>query len=186
MASRVLDPGGPWVFEDLPALDLPDDGRRYEVVDGHLVVTPPPSHVHQRVGSRLLVQLARSCPPEWETVYEFGLPLGTDGRVPDLAVVRAARPDRPGPYPWRADDVGLVVEIMSPSSRKTDLFAKPGEYAEAGIPLFWRVDLEPEVVLHAFRLTTSGYREVQTVRTSAPVPVPWGMTAVDVTALAAS
>jgi Uma2 family endonuclease len=174
MSSSPLDPAGPWTFDQLT--DLPDDGRRYEVVDGHLVVTPPPSQAHQLVGNRLLGQLRDPCPPEWEVVLEFAVPLGSDGRVPDLAVVRRRTLDSSAtPYPQGPAEFGLVVEVTSRSTRKTDLFAKPGEYAEAGIPLFWRVEREPELAVHAFRLGATGYRDVTVVRgAGGTCPVPWG------------
>ncbi len=179
MSSSMLDPAGPWIFDQL--VDLPDDGRRYEVVDGHLVVTPPPSQEHQSVSNRLHRQLSEQCPPEWEVVFEFALPLGSDGRVPDLAVVRR-RPLSfgPRPYPQGPAEFGLVVEVTSPSTRKTDLFAKPGEYAEAGIPLFWRVERTPELAVHAFRLAESGYRDVTVVRgAGGTCPAPWGDVDID-------
>ncbi|HWH30599.1 MAG TPA: Uma2 family endonuclease [Mycobacteriales bacterium] len=173
MSSVVPQHRGPWHFDELA--DLPEDGRRYEVVDGALHVTPPPGHLHQAVGADLLAQLARQCAPPWRVAYEWPLPLGTDGRVPDLAVVRSDAPVRgAGPYPVGSEQVGLVVEIVSPSSRKTDRFAKPGEYAEAGIPLFWRVETDPDVVLHAFRLVDGGYVETAVVRDAGEVDVPWG------------
>ncbi|MBW3640730.1 MAG: Uma2 family endonuclease [Actinobacteria bacterium] len=85
-----------------------------------LVVTPPPGQLHQPVGAELFLQLVRSAPSPWRVVYEWPLPLGTDGRVPDLAVVRDDAPLRvSGPYPAGPEHVGLVVEIVSPSSRKT-------------------------------------------------------------------
>jgi Uma2 family endonuclease len=181
VSTSMLDPAGPWQFDQLAT--LPDDSRRYEVVDGHLVVTPPPSQDHQLVAGRLHEQLAAACPPEWEVVQEYPLPLGTDGRVPDLAVVRRrALASRSEPYPQGPGDFGLVVEISSPSTRKTDLFAKPGEYAEAGIPLFWRVDLQPELAVHPFRLGPYGYRPY-TVRGSR-CPVPWGTVELDLPRLA--
>jgi Uma2 family endonuclease len=102
--------------------------------------------------------------------------MGTDGRVPDLAVVTADAPVGRGrpPYPVGPEHVGLVVEVVSPSSRKTDRFAKPGEYDEAGIPLFWRVETEPDLLLLAHRLVDGAYRQVAEVTASAAVPVPWG------------
>ncbi len=115
--------------------------------------------------------IAHACPAEWEVVQEYALPLGSDGRVPDLAVVRRRPlPSGTQPYPQGLKDFGLVVEISSPSTRKTDLFAKPGEYAEAGIPLFWRVDLQPELAVHPFRLGPDGYVPVDVLRSSWPVP----------------
>lgn len=181
MSSGVPEHGGPWLFDELA--DLADDDRRYEVVDGALVVTPPPGQLHQAVGAELFRQLDRSCPPGWRVAYEWPLPLGTDGRVPDLAVIRDDAPLRgSGPYPAGPEYVGLVVEIVSPSSRKTDRFAKPGEYAEAAIPLFWRVETEPSVVLHAFVLQDGAY--VETATSPGALFVPWGTLAVDLSRFA--
>ncbi len=181
--STVVPPHRyPWQFEELA--ELPEDDRRYEVVDGTLVVTPPPGQLHQAVGADLLSQLALLAPPGWRVAYEWPLPMGTDGRVPDLAVVRRDAAVRgPGPYPVGPEHVGLVVEIVSPSSRKTDRFAKPGEYAEAGIPLFWRVETEPDVVLHAFRLVDGAYVEAAVVTDVGVAPVPWGEACMDLTSL---
>lgn len=178
MSRVVPQHEGPWRFEELA--DLPDDGRRYEVVDGALLVTPPPGHLHQAVAAELLVQLARQQTPQWRVVHEWALPLGTDGRVPDLAVVRRDAPIRgKGPYPVGPQQVGLVVEVVSPSSRKTDRFAKPGEYAEAGLPLFWRVETEPEVVLHAMRLADGAYVVTDVLRDVGELNVPWGRATID-------
>jgi Uma2 family endonuclease len=184
MSSTVHDHRGPWRFDDLA--QLPDDGRRYEVVDGSLVVSPPPSQAHQLLGAGLLRQLTRQCPDDWVVAYEFPLPMGTDGRVPDLAVVRADAPFGPSrsPYPVGPAHVGLLVEIVSPSSRKTDRFAKPGEYAEAGIPLFWRVESEPDLLLVAHRLADGRYEEVAAVAVAGLVPVPWGTARIDLASLA--
>lgn len=179
MSQSIVDLDGPWVFDQVA--DLPRDGRRYEVVDGHLVVTPPPSQAHQSVANRLQAQLAADAPRDWEILVEYALPLGSDGRVPDIAVVRrrplaSARP----PYPQGPEDFGLVIEVTSPSTRKTDLFAKPGEYAEAGIALFWRIDLDPELVVTAWRLEAGAYTPAAVVRgAGGDCPVPWGEITLD-------
>lgn len=182
--STMRDLAGPWRFDDLA--DLPDDDLRYEVVDGSLVVSPAPSQWHQRIGAELLGQLAAQCPPQWQVVYEFAVPMGTDGRVPDLAVIDTRAPLRPGgpPYPVGPEHVGLVVEVVSPSSRKTDRFAKPGEYAEAGIGLFWRVETEPGLLLVAHRLVDGGYGQVTALSGAGNVPVPWGTARIDLGRLA--
>ena len=181
MGSTIQDHRGPWRFDELP--HLPDDGRRYEVVDGSLVASPPPSQSHQLVCAELVRQLLAQCPEEWRVVLEWPLPMGTDGRVPDLAVVAAAAPlaAGPSPYPIGPEHVGLVAEVVSPSSRKTDRFAKPGEYAEAGIPLLWRVETDPVLLLVAHRLTGPSYEEVAVLDRSGPAPVPWGAAHVDLT-----
>lgn len=181
MSITPLDRAGPWSFEELADRDDLPEGYRYEVVDGHLVVTPPPAQRHQLAGAVLFHQLMCACPVEWLVATDFGLRLGTDGRVPDLAVVRAAPPTGTGPYPRGPEAFGLVVEIMSPGSRKTDLFAKPGEYAEVGIPLFWRLDLDPAPRLHAFGLRAGSYSTV--VDGAGAVPVPWGELHVDLRAI---
>jgi Uma2 family endonuclease len=181
--STIFEHQGPWRFDELAG--LPDDGRRYEVVDGALVVSPPPGQLHQLVGAELFRQLAASCPPRWRVVYEWPLPLGTDGRVADLAVVRSGLPLRGAgrPYPVGPEHVGLVVEVVSPSSRKTDRFAKPGEYAEAGIPLFWRVETEPEVVVHAQRRHGDGYVLTSRPAGAGRLDVPWGSVEIDLRAV---
>ena len=177
MSVLSLDHPGPWRFEELT--DLPDDGRRFEVVDGNLVVTPPSTQYHQAVSSLIYQELMRACPDDWRVYAEFALPLGTDGRVPDVAVVRADAPiRRRRPYPVGPEYFGLVAEVVSPRTRKTDRFTKPGEYAEAGVPLYWRVELEPEVRLHGFVLQGERYVEVH-----GPLPVPWGQLELDLSSL---
>lgn len=179
MDTTEIQRAGAWRFDQLDG--LPDDGHRYEVVDGLLVVSPPPTGWHQLVAGELQVQLARQCPPQWRVLHELGLQLGTDGRVPDLAVIDAAAPLH---VPFFAPQhFGLVVEVVSRSSRKTDRFAKPGEYAEAGIPLFWRVETEPDVVLVAYALTAASYEQVVVVTDAGSVPTPWGAADIDLTGL---
>lgn len=60
-------------------------------------------------------------------------------RVPDMVVTRVGGPEAR----LTAADVLLAVEIISPRSRNLDLHLKPCEYAEAGIPHYWVVDLDP-------------------------------------------
>lgn len=123
--------------------------------------------------------LDQQAPEGWFAINEFALPLGTDGRVPDVAVVRSGAPvtDTSKRYPVGPEWFGLVVEVVSPRTAKTDRFLKPAEYAAAGVPLFWRVELLPEVVIHGFRLEAGAY-----VPTQQP-EAPWGPVTVDVEAL---
>ena len=170
-----------WRAQDLVDADLPD-GFRCEVVDGHLVVTPAPGNPHGLVAAELTRQLLNDCQEPWDVVAPVNLLMGTDLRIPDLAVIHgdAARdPAWLGPASF-----GLVVEVTSPSTRKTDLFAKPGEYAEAGIPLFWRVDLEPSLRLHAFALEGTSYTEVAVIDRVGVAPAPWGDVAIDLSRVA--
>ena len=182
MDTTELHRAGHWRFDQLG--ELPHDGRRYEVVDGLLVVSPPPAFWHQVVSAALVRELTAQAPPSWRVLFELGLPLGTDGRVPDISVVSARAPAGAGaPLPG-PEHVGLVVEVVSPSSRKTDRFAKPGEYAEAGIPLFWRVETEPQPVVTAYRLAAA-YEQVAVVVDTGAAPAPWGPVHLDLRDLTA-
>ena len=72
--------------------------------------------------------------------------------------------------------MALVVEVVSPGSRKTDRLFEPAEYAEAGVGSYWRVETEPDVVVHVHRLDDDAtYREVQQVRGVEQVAVPFAV-----------
>jgi len=119
----------------------PDDGLRYEILEGELLVTPAPSLVHQRVSKRLQRQL--------EVYFEaggggevFAAPADViltlhDVVEPDLLVVTdASQLSRRGVEGPPA----LVVEILSPSTRDRDQTLKARRYAELGVPHYWIVD----------------------------------------------
>lgn len=171
--SHVLDRLGPWTLDDLLGID--DEVHRFEVVDGTLVVSPPPPAFHQRVGRRLLFQLHDQVPAEWEAVYSEYVRLGTDGRQPDVALLRAGldAPRRRAGYPPEA--FGLVVEVVSPTSHRRDRVHKMVEYAEAGIPHYWLVELEPDVEVLAFELRDGVHRLTDRLSRGSgdlPGPVP--------------
>lgn len=137
MADVVAMPSaGPWTVDDLRG--LPDDGLRYELVDGLLVVSPPPTTLHQLAVSRLLVLLDAACPPGLVVLtspVEVRLS-ERDGVQPDVLVCTRAQvggPVVPGP-PL------LVVEVRSPSTARYDALAKRSVYEEAGVPSYWLVD----------------------------------------------
>jgi Uma2 family endonuclease len=172
MSVAHFDHVGPWTFDDLET--LPDDGWRYEVVDGALLMTPPPTDFHQAVARRLFLQLVRQATPDWEPVYEVAFRVRTDGRVPDLAVVRAGLPVRPREIAYAPTDFGLLVEVVSPTSTGMDRVLKPAEYAAAGIPCFWRVETEPAVEVIAYELIDGAYRESVRLSTgSGGLPAPY-------------
>ncbi|RZQ59549.1 Uma2 family endonuclease [Amycolatopsis suaedae] len=140
---------------------LPEDtSRRYELVEGVLLVSPRPAALHQRAMWRLAAQLEPGLPGRWgvltepELVIESRTPASV--RVPDLVVVQASgiSEDR---VRWEPDAVAMVVEILSPGSLRTDRVMKFAEYAEAGIDQYWIVDLDAPVSLTAFRLVDGAY-----------------------------
>jgi len=140
MSGAVARPD-PWTVEALYA--LPEDGMRHELLDGTLLVTPPPSVTHQVVAYRLRQVLAAAAPPDVEVIEAVGVAVPSGLLVPDVVVARAAAVHA-GPLYLEAADVLAVVEIVSPSSRAADRRWKPEAYAEAGIVVFWRVELEAE------------------------------------------
>ncbi len=142
-----------WTVYDLA--DLPDDGLRYEALDGQLVVTPPPVARHQEVVIRLLVQLRAQATQQWRVLHEQAVRLDTDWRVPDVVVVPASLPLEG--FLYQPDEVALAVEVVSASSRRTDRMVKPAEYAAAGVARYWRVETHPRVEVHAYELRGAIY-----------------------------
>lgn len=136
-------------LEDL--LHLPDDAPRVELVDGVIQVTPSPTLGHQNIASMLWAWLRTRAPEHLAATQAVGVALSSNScRQPDVLLHRAdVRLDRTFLLP---NDVVLAVEIASPSTRRVDRFAKPGEYAAAGIPHYWRVEQDP-VHVYAYRLT---------------------------------
>lgn len=144
--DAVEEPGGRWpaagtIRSQWTATDLdnlPDDGLRYEIVDGTLLVSPAPTPFHQRASRRLQRLLEGACPEGFE-VFDAPVdwrPDGTTSLQPDLLVVRTAdvTRDRLLGTPL------VVVEVLSPSSVRVDRTVKRDRYAEAGVAQYWIVD----------------------------------------------
>ena len=138
---------GPYFTVDI--LDqLPDDGNRYEVVYGELLVTPAPRWNHQEIVARLFVVLHQYLLrfPEGHLVMSpADVRWGRDtGVQPDLFVVPKAVART---MDWRQiRELLLVIEVVSPSSARADRFTKRRRYQEAGVPLYWIVDPKAEAV----------------------------------------
>ena len=173
VAVTRLPHGLPLTRADLDA--MPDDGHRYELIDGVLVVSPSPSGRHQDAVLELAVRL-RSASPDglWVMIAPFDVALGEDTvMIPDVLVARTSDlTDRDLPLP-----PVLAVEVLSPSTRRFDLMTKRSRFVSAGTPSYWAVDpVEPS--LTAWELDESGsYRQVAHVvggevfRASKPFPV---------------
>ena len=128
--------GAPLTEDDLAT--MPDDGHRYELIDGVLIVSPAPSINHQRCVRSLLVLLHAARQPEHEV-----LPGPVDVRfsrttvlIPDLLVARKS-----DLMPARLETAPvLVVEVLSPSTRLFDVGTKRMVYEAAGVLAYWLVD----------------------------------------------
>jgi len=159
--------------------ELPEDEYgRSELVDGVLVVTPSATPDHQTVAFELGVQLRSALKPrglgivlDVDVVLAAGFPPLV--RRPDLVVVSREMQRRANRFTAR--DILLAVEVVSPGSRHIDRMHKYAEYAEAGIPHYWIVDIEDAPRLEAFTLVDGAYKKVAegggTLQLAEPAPV---------------
>lgn len=128
--------GAPLTEDDLAT--MPDDGHRYELLDGALLVTPAPNLRHQRCVASLLVLLhAARHPDHTVLVAPFDVRLSrTTVLEPDVLVARKGDLS-----PARLEGPPLLaVEVLSPSTRRLDLGAKRLAYEAAAVPAYWLID----------------------------------------------
>ncbi|MFT3901320.1 MAG: Uma2 family endonuclease [Gordonia sp. (in: high G+C Gram-positive bacteria)] len=129
---------------------MPDDGHRYELLDGVLVVSPSPRWVHQRVSVNLVTRLFAACPDDLEILHApFDVVLAEDTVLqPDVLVVRrSAFNERALQGPPE-----LAVEVLSPSTRGVDLFLKKDRLRRAECAHYWVVDPdEPSITAWTLR-----------------------------------
>src|SRR5215211_6392596 len=139
----------PLTYDDL--LQMPDDGQRYEIIGGELVVTPSPTANHQR----LLFQLIRLLDAfvlehgGGELFFApFDVQLGYHDIVePDLVFIASKQGRVPGQDHKFDGSPVLVLEVISPSSRQTDRVRKMALYARSGVLEFWIADPEQRMLV---------------------------------------
>lgn len=123
--------------------ELPDDGTRYELLDGFLLVTPAPSNAHQIVATRLAAMLSSALGPHatGRVVAVGAIQRGKDTQLqPDVLVYPATF--SPSTH-WREiRGWWLAAEVLSPSSRLYDREVKRGAYLALGVREYWIVDPE--------------------------------------------
>jgi len=133
---------------------LPEDGLRHEILDGVHVVSPAPTWSHQDLVKNLLFLLETWCRSTGAGEVQVA-PLDVllsehDVLNPDLLYISAANAEVIHPAHVRgAPD--LVVEVLSPSTRRRDLTTKRERYALGGVQEYWVVDPEAERI-EVFRL----------------------------------
>jgi Uma2 family endonuclease len=127
---------------------FPDDGQRHELIDGEHVVTPAPELGHQQVLRRLFLAVngAVEAGPGGELIFAPMDVILSDHDVlqPDLLWVSPARSALLQRWVHGAPD--LAVEVLSPSSRRTDELRKRRRYELFGVTELWIVDPDVEVV----------------------------------------
>lgn len=136
-----------WTVADLA--ELPNDGNRYEVIDGELHVTPAPTSNHQRAIGRLHLILAPYVDQQGLGEVLFA-PIDVTfsdrrGVQPDLLVVPFVNGKRIR-VSRELKDFPLVVEVLSPSTARWDRVAKRRLYREERVPEYWIVDLDARVI----------------------------------------
>jgi Uma2 family endonuclease len=155
----VAHPRARFLAEDI--WESPDDGKRYEVIDGELYVTPPPVREHQHASSELHYRI-RHYLEEHPIGVVYAAPFGVvldelNGLQPDLVYISNERRAI-----LTAQGVSgvpdLVVEILSPSTRVRDRGIKLRRYQAAGVPHYWILDPRART-LEVRELGDDGYGE---------------------------
>jgi Uma2 family endonuclease len=140
-------PASNWTVEQV--LALPDDGNRYEVVDGELLVTPAPMFRHQDTILALVRRLepfVRSNSVGHLSISPADIELDDHTLVqPDIFVFELPGGKRPGA--WKdIRNLLLAIEVLSPSTARADRQVKRRRYQRQGIPEYWIVDLDARLV----------------------------------------
>jgi Uma2 family endonuclease len=165
--------GRPLTIDDLET--LPDDGHRYELLDGTLLVSPAPGWSHQDVVGRIYIELMNARTPDHRVLLApFAVTFGTrDTELqPDVLVARYGDLT---PKTLPAAPL-LAVEVRSPSTALVDLNLKKAAYERFGVESYWIIDPDTPSVL-AHDLVDGVYTEVaraigdQTIQLDRPFPI---------------
>jgi Uma2 family endonuclease len=149
----AIEFGRPYTSDDLAA--MPDDGRRYEVLDGALLVTPAPSWPHQHVVLSLAVLLKAACPDHLTVLvapFDYRQSESTTLQ-PDVLVARVSEMT----YRNLPKAPVLAIEVRSPSTALIDRELKRAAYERAGVPSYWIVDPQPQPTVTIFELDAGRY-----------------------------
>ncbi|WP_329015024.1 Uma2 family endonuclease [Micromonospora rifamycinica] len=165
-----------WTTDHLDA--LPQDGRRRELLDGVLILPASPTRIHQTIAMRLGVALEEECPDDYDVTQAVEVRINrTRSFIPDVLVTTSTAAARE-PSRYEPHEVVLAVEIVSPSTRSIDRVLKPTLYAQAGIPFYWRIEVEDDgLVVHTYRIDAVNEVYLETGRwtkfvdTGEPFPV---------------
>lgn len=153
--DRVRQRLADYTIEDV--LNLPPDAPRVELSDGVMQVVPSPTEDHQDISFLLRLWFHRHAPKIYKAAEALGVAVDVNRTYEPDVVLRHAGGGG-GRHFILAEQAVIVVEVVSPGTRARDRFAKPAEYAAAGIPYYWRVEQNP-VHIYAYRLGADGTYE---------------------------
>ena len=144
--AELWPPRGQWTEADYFA--LPDTNRFIELSEGELVMPPHPTHTHQQIVGKLYRAMYDFVAERDLGAVQFGpLPVRLwPGKIrePDILFVAREHSDRIGEQAYGPPD--LVVEVLSPGTRRIDRLEKTVEYARAGVREYWILDPQGRTV----------------------------------------
>jgi Uma2 family endonuclease len=145
---------GGYTIEDV--LDLPDGAPRVELLDGVMNVVPSPSGAHQEIEGLLWLWLRQRVGDAYRALMAVGIAVDLQNSLePDVVLLR--QPVDVQRRLYLPDQVAIAVEVVSPSTKRRDRFVKPGAYAAAKVPHFWRIEQDPLRVF-AYDLVDGAYQ----------------------------
>ncbi|MBT9583827.1 Uma2 family endonuclease [bacterium] len=146
-----------WTYADY--CKLPEDGKRYEVIDGVLYMSPSPKSIHQALSKYLEFLLfgLEQAGHGWVFNAPFDVIMpGATPVQPDLIFVGAHQRQIMGPDNIQGVPM-LLVEILSPGSGRLDRVTKLNKYAQCGVPHYWILDPKART-LEVLKLEGDSYR----------------------------
>lgn len=167
----LAKPAGTWTYDDL--FTLPDDGTRYEIIEGELYAMPAPDSAHAFTIINLLMALYPVVAGLGGHVATAPLDVffaGANPVQPDIVVLlaggkaRIARRGIEGPP-------DLLIEVLSPSNRVHDLLTKRSLYARGGIREYWLVDPDARSI-EILALDRDAYHQEAVLSGRAPLQSP--------------
>ncbi|WP_200842321.1 Uma2 family endonuclease [Actinomadura sp. K4S16] len=167
------------VLEGFLALDTPE-GFRAELIDGEIVVTPPPLGDHEDWIAELSLQIVRDTPRRFHWAGQKGLVIPGDDEhrenrvIPDMVIAPAElRLFRGAPEWMRVEPEGIAMVVEVTSSRpENDREGKRYGYARAGIPLYLLIDRDERKVLLFSGPDGGDYAHIDQVQFGKPLPLP--------------
>ncbi|MEU2625981.1 Uma2 family endonuclease [Kitasatospora sp. NPDC007106] len=148
----TVPPSKGWTYQQLADVDLDFD---WELVDGAVLPRGLTALWHDQVRDSLAEPVRRAAPWPYRAIVRTAVLIDERNLLrPDVVVYDRTGVDSASTEHLSPGDIALVVEVVSPTSRSDDRFRRPGQYAEAGIPSYWRVERSDDglPVVHEFRL----------------------------------
>ncbi|MFI6152036.1 Uma2 family endonuclease [Kitasatospora sp. NPDC051170] len=177
-------PSRGWTYDQLQDIDIPFD---WDLVDGVITPRVRTDFWHDEVRDSLTRELRGARTGRFTAIGPVTVFLDDRNAIrPDAAVFDRVICTRTASEFLPLESIALLVEVVSPATEANDRFRKPGQYAEKGIPHYWRVERGPDhlPVVHEFHrdeekgvyLPVAQHEGV--LRTSVPYPVEIDLAAV--------